>query len=450
TKIDEILSTSFQTEWSRLLGSLPESLKENGPLFSGIMTPIEDESASGVKYDEIDDIRALKRLVEDHLDNYNVEPGLVPMNLVLFGDALMHLLRIFRQLTTPRGNLLLVGVGGSGRQSLTRLASFAAGCDLFQIEVTKNYRPMDFHEDMKKLYHSAGVVGKKTTFLFSDTQIKSESFVEDINNVLSSGEIPGLYEKDEINTILEAIRAKARAHGVKESKDNMWAFFINEVRRNLHIVLALSPIGKGFRNRVRQYPSLVNNMTIDWFDEWPLDALQEVGMKFLDEKRVATEPQRPKISAVFAVIHSSVVLASAQITIADSRDKLKNGLAKLEESRAQVEQMSIQLEQRKIIVAQKNKDCSDLLVIIVSERRVADEQRKQVEAESERILKEEIETKKIADDAQTDLDEALPALAKAMAEVELLDKKAIAEVKVYSQPPEAVTTIHPSSRLLLQ
>ncbi|RQM24639.1 hypothetical protein B5M09_005107 [Aphanomyces astaci] len=446
TKIDEILSTSFQTEWSRLLGSLPESLKENGPLFSGIMTPIEDESASGVKYDEIDDIRALKRLVEDHLDNYNVEPGLVPMNLVLFGDALMHLLRIFRQLTTPRGNLLLVGVGGSGRQSLTRLASFAAGCDLFQIEVTKNYRPMDFHEDMKKLYHSAGVVGKKTTFLFSDTQIKSESFVEDINNVLSSGEIPGLYEKDEINTILEAIRAKARAHGVKESKDNMWAFFINEVRRNLHIVLALSPIGKGFRNRVRQYPSLVNNMTIDWFDEWPLDALQEVGMKFLDEKRVATEPQRPKISAVFAVIHSSVVLASAQMlaTIADSRDKLKNGLAKLEESRAQVEQMSIQLEQRKIIVAQKNKDCSDLLVIIVSERRVADEQRKQVEAESERILKEEIETKKIADDAQTDLDEALPALAKAMAEVELLDKKAIAEVKVYSQPPEAVTTIHPS------
>ncbi|RHY32696.1 hypothetical protein DYB32_002341, partial [Aphanomyces invadans] len=467
-KIDEILSSSFQTEWSRLLGSHPETLKENGPLFSGIMTPLEDDS-SLLKYDEVDDVTALKRLVEDQLDNYNVEPGLVPMDLVLFGDALMHLLRIFRQLTTARGSLLLVGVGGSGRQSLTRLASFVAGCDLFQIEVTKNYRPMDFHEDMKKLYTSAGINGKRTTFLFSDTQIKSESFIEDINNILSSGEIPGLYEKDEINGILEAIRPKVRAQGVKETKDSMWTFFINEVRRNLHIVLALSPIGKGFRNRVRQYPSLVNNTTIDWFDEWPIDALQEVGMKFLEEKRVATPSQRPKISAVFAVIHSSVVLASSQMlasmkrynyvtptnylalvkgyvelllekssSIADSRDKLKNGLAKLEESRAQVEQMSIQLEQRKIVVAQKNKDCSDLLVIIVSERRVADEQRKQVEAESERILKEEIETKKIADDAQTDLDEALPALAKAMAEVELLDKKSIAEVKVYSQPPEAV------------
>ena len=65
-----------------------------------------------------------------------------------------------------------------------------------------------------------------------------------------------------------------------------------------------------------------------------------------------------------------------------------------------MEEMSKQLEQRKIVVSQKNKDCSDLLVIIVSERRIADEQRKQVEAESERIYKEEVETKKIADDAQ--------------------------------------------------
>ncbi|OQR83321.1 dynein heavy chain [Achlya hypogyna] len=469
-KIDEILGATFQTEWGRLLNTHAETLKENGPLFSGILTPAEDDAP--VKYDEVDDVKALKRYIEDQLDNYNVEPGLVPMDLVLFGDALLHLLRIYRQLTTPRGNLLLVGVGGSGRQSLTRLAAFVAGVDLFQIEVTKNYRPLDFHDDMKKLYQNTGVLGKRTAFLFSDTQIKSESFVEDINNILSSGEIPGLFEKDEQNTIVDSVRAKARAAGVKETKEGLWSFFIGEVRRNLHVVLALSPIGKGFRNRVRQFPSLVNNTTIDWFDEWPLDALQEVGMKFLDEKRIAAEAQRPKVAAVFAVVHSSVVLASAQMlatmkrhnyvtptnylalvkgyveclqekssAIIDSRDKLKNGLAKLEESRAQVEEMSKQLEERKVVVAQKNKDCSDLLVIIVSERRVADEQRKQVEAESDRIYKEEVETKKIADDAQKDLDEALPALAKAMAEVDLLDKKSIAEVKVYSQPPEAVSLV---------
>jgi dynein heavy chain len=314
-------------------------------------------------------------------------------------------------------------------------------------------------------------------FLFSDTQIKNETFVEDINNILSSGEIPGLFEKEEQQTILDTIRIKARNHeggaaGMKETKENLWNFFINQVRQNLHVVLAFSPIGKSFRNRLRQFPSLVNNTTIDWFNEWPMDALQEVGMKFLQEKNITNEKFRPKIASVFAIVHSSVAQASNQIlvtmkrhnyvtptnflslvtgyvdllsekssSILDTRDKLKNGLAKLEESRLQVEEMSKQLEQRKIIVAQKNKDCSDLLVVIVSERRVADEQKKQVEADSQRIGKEEAETSKIADEAQKDLDEALPALQKAMLEVENLDKKAIAEVKVYSQPPELVSMV---------
>jgi dynein heavy chain len=190
-----VLGSTFQTEWGRLLGSSAPLLKENGPLFSGIFSPprqtLESKTNATpvVKYDEIDDVKKLKRFVEDELDNYNVEPGLIPMDLVLFSDALMHLLRIYRQLLLPRGNLLLVGVGGSGRQSLTRLASFIASCDMFQIEVTKNYRAVDFHEDMKKLYHHTGVLDKRTTFLFSDTQIKSETFVEDLNNILCSGEV---------------------------------------------------------------------------------------------------------------------------------------------------------------------------------------------------------------------------------------------------------------------
>ncbi|TMW60768.1 hypothetical protein Poli38472_000810 [Pythium oligandrum] len=472
-KIDELLGVHFQTEWSRLLSSAPERLKESGPLFTYVFsTASGDDATTPPKYAEVMDMKLLKTFVEEQLENHNAEPGYVPMNLVMFSDALMHILRIHRQLMTPRGNLLLVGVGGSGRQSLTRLAAFIGGFKLFQIEVVKNYRSIEFHDDIKKLYQQVGLQEQKTVFLFSDTQIKSESFVEDLNNILSSGEIPGLFEKDEQGAMLDGIRQRARAQGVKETKEAMWNFFISEVRRNLHVVLAFSPIGQAFRNRVRQFPSLVNNTTIDWFNEWPLDALQEVGMKFLEEKNIANDKQRPKISSVFAVVHSSVLLASQQVlasmkrhnyvtptnylslvtgyvdllseksaAILDTRDKLKNGLAKLEESRLQVEEMSKQLEQRKVVVAQKNKDCSDLLVVIVSERRVADEQRKQVEADSERIGKEEAETKKIADDAQKDLDEALPALQRAMAEVENLDKKAIAEVKVYSQPPELVSLV---------
>jgi dynein heavy chain len=60
----------------------------------------------------------------------------------------------------------------------------------------------------------------------------------------------------------------------------LYNFFIERVKKNLHIVLCFSPIGDAFRTRVRMFPSLVNCCTIDWFKGWPQDALVSVAKKF--------------------------------------------------------------------------------------------------------------------------------------------------------------------------
>ena len=73
------------------------------------------------------------------------------MNLVFFGDCIQHLARISRVLRQQRGNSLLVGVGGSGRRSMARLAGSINSMKCFSIEITKNYREKEFHEDIRDL-----------------------------------------------------------------------------------------------------------------------------------------------------------------------------------------------------------------------------------------------------------------------------------------------------------
>lgn len=163
------------------------------------------------------------------------------------------------------------------------------------------------------MYRLAGLEGKPTTFLFNDTQIKDESFLEDVNNILSSGEVPNLFGKDELPEVFDALRKPAEAAGIEEVPDQLWNFFIERVRNNLHIVLAMSYVGPALRERCRYYPGLVNCTTIDWFHSWPSQALTSVALKFLSDVPLESDEVRAEVAGVFATIHMSSQAASARM-----------------------------------------------------------------------------------------------------------------------------------------
>ncbi len=100
---------------------------------------------------------------------------------------------------------MLIGVSGCGKQSLTRLCSFMLEYGTFQIKLSKNYKPVHFRDDLKVQMLNAGCDAIPSTFLITDNQIMYETFLEDINNILNTGEITNLYQKEDTDRMQQSL-----------------------------------------------------------------------------------------------------------------------------------------------------------------------------------------------------------------------------------------------------
>uniref|UniRef100_A0A8B9HT19 Dynein, axonemal, heavy chain 11 n=1 Tax=Astyanax mexicanus TaxID=7994 RepID=A0A8B9HT19_ASTMX len=423
----------------------------------------------------------LSSILNEALHSYNQLCS--SMNLVLFQQAMLHVCRISRILACPGGHALLVGVGGSGKQSLTRLAAHFSNMDVFQPTVHRGYGLQELKVDLAGLCVKTGVKNLPTVLLLTDAQIPDDRFLN-ILSALISGEVPEVLSEEEVDGVVRGVKTEVRALGLLDTTENCWRFFKERVRQQLKktivcfILISLSLCV--LRVRVQRFPALLSCTTVDWFHEWPQKALHSVSLHFLRELPAIEPTVQEPISLFMAHAHASarqageryrqserrhyystprsflellrlygVLLGERNQLLQEKLDRLHSGLQKLKTTAVQVEELKAKLNSQEVDLNVKNGAAEALISKIGQQTERVSQKRRDADLEEQKVAAIQAEVTLRQRDCENDLAKAEPALEAATTALNTLNKVNLTELKTFPNPPKAVMNVLAAVMVLL-
>ncbi|VDM33429.1 unnamed protein product [Hydatigera taeniaeformis] len=448
-------------------------------------------------YEPVFDIEALRQRLMKFLEMMNAENRGTPLKVVLFNHIIGHIVRACRALRSDRGNILMVGVGGSGKDTTIKLAAYVCGYRLFTINTRRYffcgsstselfvvclcsvYTVMNLLEDIKMIYRRAGMEGKGIVFQFNDANIKDEIFLDHINNILMGGMVETYFNREELDEAGNSIITTYRRENPRQSCEGrqLIDFFLSRARRHMHIALLFSPIGERFRARALAFPGLVAGCTIDWFHAWPRDALIACAERIFQEPPAITLAfANPSISVacvnVAADVHLYVermCVSYARITrrtnhvtpktffhflntckaiygrkhaeLTEIAYRMDTGVRRLQEARESIAYLKIELAAAEEDLKEANYFAEQVLQRVLEETEIAAGAKSRVEVLKQRCEEIVLSMERDREEAQEKLVTAQPALKEAEEALNTIKVGDIATVRKLQKPPNLIMRI---------
>ena len=276
------------------------------------------------------------------------------------------------------------------------------------------------------------------------------------------------------------VRNEAKSLGYLDTPEQLWEYYLDKVRRNLHVGLCFSPVGDAFRFRARQFPGLINCTSIDWFHEWPEDALIGVAGRFLAEIEFPSEELAASIAQHMANVHLSVgaknlefrererrynyttptsflelinfykgLLGAKRDKVQDQINRLEQGLAIMDNTNARVALLKQELDVKMADVEVEKEKTNVLIEEVGRESNIAEGEEKVAKEQEDatNLVANEAKAAKAA--ADKELAAAIPAMEQAKEAVNCLTPKAIQEFKSYQSVKPEVQAVTDACLILL-
>nr|XP_032832089.1 cytoplasmic dynein 2 heavy chain 1 [Petromyzon marinus]XP_032832097.1 cytoplasmic dynein 2 heavy chain 1 [Petromyzon marinus]XP_032832104.1 cytoplasmic dynein 2 heavy chain 1 [Petromyzon marinus] len=391
-----------------------------------------------------------------------------PLRLLLFPELLAAVARAERVLSRPGGSLLLAGPSGVGRRTAATLAASMHGLSLLSPRVSRTYGSKQFRGDVKGLMQQAGVEGLQVGLLLEDFQMLSPEFLEIVNSLLSSGEVPGLFSPEELEPLLAPLRESASQDGFTGP---IYNYFTRRVQQNLHVVLVMDYTHPDFTLKCDSNPALVKRCTVLWMDGWSKQTMlkipemmlseeEEVGSEEKTKERLGKLPGGAELIRAFLHVHESCaalgatprrylafvqryqhVLTHTSTALIHRKGHLQAGVSKLTEARTLVDELKGRAAEQSTLLAEKRADADQALRDITTSMQNVSVQKAEMERLQETILQEAvlIEQRKCAIDLE--LAEVQPLVDEAKQAVGSIRPESLSEIRSLRMPPDIIRDI---------